>query len=182
MITSLLLRNWQLVLVLALSAALAFAGKEWAAEHDRYVTYVAEVKAAQDEFNSKEVLAKATRENFDKEKQNEFDKTIGDVSAAWAAAYKLRDSKPSGIGKTPEPVRIVTNICNDATADARLSDALEVLERRVGEAMDNYQQRVASEVGKYQDGAGKYFESAGKCVAATNEVVKWAEGQRLINR
>ena len=165
-----LLANWKIILIAILISLLGALGKLYSNKVHEYDLFKAQVVATSAAVEAEQDKAKKASDELIATKEKEHAEAIDDLDHRWAAELGGLRKYPSG-SRTGEPISILANVCDDTTANQRLSDAIQKFEQRLDDA-----------IGNYQDGVGRLLEDADKDATTLAKVNEWASGEKLINR
>jgi len=160
-----------IVVVLILATYTAFiyheGGRGPAAELSAYGQRVAEAQRLRSEDDTKKAAASAVNR---KQLEDDNAKKDSDLRAAWAALRLRQPTLGGSPVAAPEPVRIVADVCDDPSANQRLSDSLQTYRRGVRATHEWYRGRVTELLAQCSVQTSDYF--------ATQD---WAINERAIN-
>ena len=164
------LSQWKIILIGVLSVLLAGSIKLYLGERDKYEAFTAQVHAQTAALQAEQNKNKAANDALITTKEKEHATEIATLNSDWGAELsRLRSSASRSTASKSVP--IVTNVCDNAAADERLSSAVQKFESAIDDAISSY-----------QTGIGRLLEDADKDAAALRQVNDWAAKERLINQ
>lgn len=162
--------QWKYVLIAVLILLLGTVSKLYFNESAKYEAFVAQVAATAAIQKAEQAKDKETSDAFIATKEKEHVEELANIHSAWRAELDgLR--KHSGRIGAAKSVPVTARICENASANERLSNAVQIFERQTEDAIN-----------VYQDGVGRLLENADSDAAALRKINEWAAGEQLINQ